>query len=71
MKFTSIYPIITIICFLLAILVYRKKEFPLGKVLPFLIKSMSPHKMAEVFKKEGIWLIVIGFIIFIYHMIIM
>jgi len=71
MSITAIYPVIAICCFLIAIFFYRKENVPLGKVLPFLIQSMSPHRMTEVFKKEGIWLIVLGFIVFIYHMITM
>ena len=65
----SIYPVISLLCFVSAIVFYRKKEIPLGKVLPFLIQSMSPHRMTEVFEKEGIWLIIAGFIVFISYMI--
>ena len=71
MSISTIYPIITVSCFLIAIFFFRNENVPLGKVLPFLIQSMSPHRMTEVFKKEGIWLIVLGFIVFVYHMIIM
>lgn len=65
----SIYPIISLLCFTIAIIFFRKKEVPVSKVLPFLIQSMSPHRMTEVFEKEGIWLIIAGFIVFISYMV--
>jgi hypothetical protein len=66
----SIYPIASIVCFLLAVIFYRKENMPFSRVLPFILQStMTPSKMNEVFKKEGIWLIIAGFIIFISYMV--
>lgn len=50
----SIYPIISIVCFIAAICFYRKKDVPIGRVIPFLVSSMSPHQMTKVLEKEGV-----------------
>jgi len=70
MSSTVIYPIVSVSCFLIAIFFFRKENVPLIKALPFIITSMSPHKIKEVFRNEGIWLIVMGFVNFIIYMII-
>jgi len=66
----SIYPIISIACFVAAIIFYRRKDVPISRVIPFIIQSMmTPSKLNEVFEREGIWLIISGFIVFISYIV--
>jgi hypothetical protein len=69
MEASHIYPLVTVSCFLAAILFYRKKGVPLSRALPFLLTSLTPQKISEIFTKEGVWLIVLGFMTFIVYMV--
>ena len=57
-------PIIAVICFVLAIVFFRKKNVPIDKVIfPFMISLYSPVKMKEQMEKTGITIIIAGYIL--------
>ena len=63
-------PGITILCFALALIYFRKNNVPFSKsFFPFITSMYSPTKMKNELKPEGIWLIVFGYISFIIWMI--
>lgn len=65
MNIEGLYPILSVSCFLIAIVFFRKDDAHLGKGIVFLIQSMTPHKMKQVFKTQGICLILLGYILFV------
>lgn len=70
MNVSIIYLITTILCFAFAILFFRRDDIPLNKVFfPFIMSLYSPIKMKEHLKKEGIWLIIMGYISLILYII--
>ncbi len=69
MDFMVIYPIVSILCFASAILFFRKENVPFSKIgLPFIMSLLSPSKMKENMKAEGIWLVIAGYVSFIIYM---
>ena len=63
-------PITTIVCFATAIILFRKQDVPIGKVLfPFMTSLYSPSRMKEEIKLEGNILIVLGYLSFIVWMV--
>ena len=64
----KILPYISIFCFLSAIVFFRKEKEDISEaVLPFMMSTLTPNKLASYLKKEGIVLIAISMLcLFIY-----
>jgi hypothetical protein len=57
---------LSLTCFILAFLFFRKGNAPLHNTLvPFLLSLYNPFKIRDQLKKEGIILIILGYAIFI------
>lgn len=57
---------LSLICFILAFLFFRKGNAALHKTLvPFLLSLYNPFKIKDQLKTEGIILIILGYAIFI------
>lgn len=70
MDYLPIYLIFSMSCFLIAIVFFRKGNIPIGKVLlPFMMSLYSPYKMKEHLIKEGIYLILLGYLSFIVYIV--
>ena len=53
-----------ILCILIAIIFFRKREVSVSKILfPFMMSLYSPHKMQEDIKPEGIFIILLGYLL--------
>jgi hypothetical protein len=71
MNYRTIYLVVSVLCFLTAIFFFRKEHVLLNKGLIFFITGISPQNMKKVFRIEGIWLIVMGYVSFIIYMLMM
>ena len=58
-----IYLLAAVACFLVSIFFFRKESVPIEKAfLPLFMNILSPTKMKQYFKVEGLWLIGAGYI---------
>jgi len=61
-----IYSIFSIVCFLVAILFFREENTSVSKVIfPFMMGILSPSKIKLFLRREGIYLIILGYLSFI------
>ena len=66
MGFSIILPITGILCFLIAIIFFRKRKVPVSKIFfPLMTSLYSPHRMKEDIKPEGIFIIILGYILLV------
>ena len=71
MSVSSIFPILAVTCWIIAILFFRKENISLNKVLfPFMASLYSSSRMKEDLQTEGVWLIAIGYISLVIYMLI-
>lgn len=69
MNYFVLFPIASILCFFVAILFFRNENIQFEKVFfPFFMSLLSPRKMKQYLKIEGIILIAIGYASFIIFM---
>ncbi len=71
MSISAIYPAVSILCFAIAILFFRKKGVPIYRVFfPFMTSMYHPGRMKKDIEREGIWLIIMGYVSFFLYIII-
>lgn len=69
-QYAEIYVAFSLVCFFVAIIFYRKEDVPFNKVFFLFMASMlSPIKMKEYFKIEGLGFILMGYVSFIVFMV--
>jgi len=70
MDFFLVYLLFAMCCFVAAIVFFRKENTPIAAVfLPFMMSLYSPSKMKEHLRKEGIYLVILGYLSFIIYII--
>ncbi len=69
MDFSIFFPITGILCFVIAIIFFRKRKVPVTEIfIPIMTRFYNFNRIKEDLKPKGIFLIILGYLMFIIYL---